>query len=117
MVITPLYADVVVPVLPKIQGNLAGFVVEVEHSMVEDSLLEDKSMKQQRFLKPSNEKSDLDIVRLMEAYGLSNISPQTSLKRRVQVVDISVIDIGFEHSKFYSEGTYYAYTAWSSKRT
>ena len=28
----------------------------------------------------SNEKSDLDIVRLMEAYGLSNNSPQTSLK-------------------------------------
>ena len=28
----------------------------------------------------SNEKSDLDIVRLMEAYRLSNNSPQTSLK-------------------------------------
>ena len=28
----------------------------------------------------SNDKSDLDIVRLMEAYGLSNNSPQTSLK-------------------------------------
>ena len=28
----------------------------------------------------SNEKSDLDIIRLMEAYGLSNSSPQTSLK-------------------------------------
>ena len=28
----------------------------------------------------SNEKSDLDIVRSMEAYGLSNNSPQTSLK-------------------------------------
>ena len=28
----------------------------------------------------SNKKSDLDIVRLMEAYGLSNNSPQTSLK-------------------------------------
>ena len=28
----------------------------------------------------SNEKSDLDIVRLMEAYGLSYNSPQTSLK-------------------------------------
>ena len=27
-----------------------------------------------------NEKSDLDIVRLMEIYGLSNNSPQTSLK-------------------------------------
>ena len=45
----------------------------------------------------SNEKSDLDIVRLMEAYGLSNNSPQTSLKQRVQVDDIKVIDIGFEH--------------------
>ena len=45
----------------------------------------------------SNEKSDLDIVRLMEAYGLSNTSPKTSLKQRVQVDDISVIDIGFEH--------------------
>ena len=28
----------------------------------------------------SNAESDLDIVRLMEAYGLSNTSPQTSLK-------------------------------------
>ena len=46
----------------------------------------------------SNEKSDLDIVRLMEDYKLSNTSPQTSLKQRVQVDDISVgIDIGFEH--------------------
>ena len=33
----------------------------------------------------------------MEAYGLSNTSPQTSLKQRVQVDNISVIDIGFEH--------------------
>ena len=33
----------------------------------------------------------------MEAYGLSNNSPQTSLKRRVQVDDIKVIDIGFEY--------------------
>ena len=45
----------------------------------------------------SNEKSDLDIARLMEACGLSNNCPQTSLKRRVQVNDIKVIDIGFEH--------------------
>ena len=44
-----------------------------------------------------NEKSDLDIVRLMEAYGLSSNSPQTSLKRRVQVDDIKIIDIGLEH--------------------
>ena len=33
----------------------------------------------------------------MGAYGLSNNSPQTSLKQRVQVDDIKVIDIGFEH--------------------
>ena len=33
----------------------------------------------------------------MEAYGLSNNSPQTSLKQRIQVDDIKVIDIGFEH--------------------
>ena len=33
----------------------------------------------------------------MEAYGLSNTSPLTSLKQRVQVDDISVIDIVFEH--------------------
>ena len=33
----------------------------------------------------------------MEAYRLSNNSPQTSLKQRVQVDDIKVIDIGFEH--------------------
>ena len=49
----PLCADPAVPVLPRIQGNLPGFVVEAEHITVEDSLLEDKSMKQQRFLKPS----------------------------------------------------------------
>ena len=35
----------------------------------------------------SNDKSDLDIVRLMEACGISNNSPQTSLKQRVQVDD------------------------------
>ena len=47
----------------------------------------------------SNEKSDLDIIRLMEAYRLSNASPQTSLKQRVQVDDISVgIDIDFENT-------------------
>ena len=34
----------------------------------------------------------------MEAYGLSNNSPQTSLKRRVQVDNITVgIDVGFEN--------------------
>ena len=45
----------------------------------------------------SNDKSDLDVVRLMEAYGLSNNSPQTSLKQRVQVDDIKVIDTGFKN--------------------
>ena len=49
----------------------------------------------------SNDKSDLDIVRLMEAYGLSNNSPQTSLKQRVQVDDIITVgvqdDVGFEN--------------------
>ena len=70
-----------VPVLPKIHGNLTGFVVETEHPGVEDLLLEDS-----------------DIVRLMAAYGISNTSPQTSLKRRAQVDNISVgIDIGFEN--------------------
>ena len=45
------------------------------------------------------EESDLDIIRLMEAYGLSNNSPQTSLKQRVQVDDITVgvRDIGSEY--------------------
>ena len=46
-------ADPAVPILPKIQGNLQGFMVEAEHTMVEDSLLGDKSMKQPRSLKPS----------------------------------------------------------------
>ena len=47
----------------------------------------------------SNEKSDLDIIRLMEAYRLSNNSLQTSLKQRVQVDDITVgvKDIGSEY--------------------
>ena len=46
-------ADPAVPMLLKIQANLPGFMVEVEHSMVEDSLQEGKSMKQLRSLKPS----------------------------------------------------------------
>ena len=33
----------------------------------------------------------------MEAYGLSNNSPQTSLKQRVHVDDITVIDVGLEN--------------------
>ena len=45
----------------------------------------------------SNDKSDLDIVRLIEAYGLSNNNPQTSLKQRVQVDNTKVVDIGFEN--------------------
>ena len=48
-----LNADPAVPVLPKIQGNLPGFVVEAEHPVVEDLHQEDKSMKQQRSLRPS----------------------------------------------------------------
>ena len=38
----------------------------------------------------TNDKSDLDVVRLMEAYGLVNTSPQTSLKKRVQIDNISI---------------------------
>ena len=46
-----------------------------------------------------NDKSDLDVVRLMETYGLSNTSPQTSPKQQVQIDDITVgIDIGFENT-------------------
>ena len=63
-------------------------MVEAEHLMVEATEIPEAK---------SNDKSDLDIVRLMEAYGLSNNSPQTSLKPRVQVDDIKVIDIGFEN--------------------
>ena len=44
---------IAVPILPKIQGNLPGVVVEAEHPVEEDLLQEDKSMKQQRSLKPS----------------------------------------------------------------
>ena len=40
-----LNVELTVPTLPKIQGNLTGFMVEPEHPRVEDSLLEDKSMK------------------------------------------------------------------------
>ena len=50
----PLSVDpTAVPILPKIQGNLPGFMIEAEQPMVEDLLQEDKSMKQQRSLKPS----------------------------------------------------------------
>ena len=46
----------------------------------------------------SDDKSDLDIVRLMEAYGLSNNIPQTSLKQRAQIDNIiPVQDVGFEN--------------------
>ena len=44
----------------------------------------------------------------MEAYGLANTSPQTSLKKRVQIDDITVgIDIGFEYivNSLYKEFT------------
>ena len=53
LVIIRLSAGQAVPILLKIQGNLPGFMVEVEHPMVEVSLPEDKSMKQLRSLKPS----------------------------------------------------------------
>ena len=33
----------------------------------------------------------------METYGLSNNSPQTSVKQRVQVDDIKVVDVGFDN--------------------
>ena len=96
----PLNADpaTAVPILPKIQGSLPGFMVEAEHPVVEDLLQEDNEATKIPEAK-SNEKSDLDIVRSMEAYRLSNNSPQTSLKQRVQVDDITVgaIDIEFEH--------------------
>ena len=51
----PLNADpaIAIPILLKIQGNLPGFVVEAEHPVVEGSLLEGKSMKKLRSLKPS----------------------------------------------------------------
>ena len=90
-----LNVELTVPILLKIQGNLTGFVVEVGHPVVEDLPQEGRSTEIPEA--KSNEKSDLDIVRLMEAYGLSNNSPQTSLKRRAQVDDIKVIDIGFEN--------------------
>ena len=38
----PLCVGPTVPVLPKIQGNLPGFVVEAERPGVEDSLQEGK---------------------------------------------------------------------------
>ena len=44
---------ITVPVLPKIQDSLIGFVVEANHPGVKDSLQEDRSMKQMRSLKPS----------------------------------------------------------------
>ena len=72
-----------VPVLPKIQGNLTGFVVEAEHPGGRGFSPRRQVNKATEVPDAkSNEKFDLDIVRLMEAYGLSNISPQTSLKRR-----------------------------------
>ena len=40
LVIIVLCADLAVSILPKIQDNLTGFVVEAEHPRVEDLLLE-----------------------------------------------------------------------------
>ena len=52
LVITHLCAEAV-PILPRIQGNLTGFVLEAKHPGVENLLPEGKSMKQQKCLKPS----------------------------------------------------------------
>ena len=49
----PLNAELItVPVLSKIQGNSTGLVVESDQPEVEDSLQEDRSMKQLISLKP-----------------------------------------------------------------
>ena len=72
---------ITVPVLPKTQGSLISFIVEADHPGVEDSLPRRQVNEATEIPKAkSNDKSDLDIVRLMEACGLSNNSPQTSLK-------------------------------------
>ena len=52
LVIMPLCTGPAVPVLHKIQGNSTGFMVEAEHPGVEDSLQENKLMKQLRSLSP-----------------------------------------------------------------
>ena len=49
----PLNAEPAIPTVPKIQGNLPGFMEEAEHPVVEDSLQEGTLMKQLRSLKPS----------------------------------------------------------------
>ena len=103
-VIFGLCADLLITVLVllKTQGSSTGFVVEAEHLEVED-LLPRRQVNEATEISEakSNDKSDLDIVRLMEAYGLSNNSPQTSLKQRVQVDDIITAgvqdDVGFEN--------------------
>ena len=102
-VIICLCADllIAVPVLLKTQGNSTDFMVEVDHPEVED-LLPRRQVNEATEIPEakSNDKSELDIVRLMEAYGLSNNSPQTSLKQRVQVDDIITVgvqDVGFEN--------------------
>ena len=50
LVILHLNVEVPAPDLPRIQGNLTGFVVEAENPEVEVSLHYDKSTKQQRYL-------------------------------------------------------------------
>ena len=83
LVIIHLCADllVTVPVLPRTHSNLTGFMVEVDHPGVED-LLPRRQVHEATEVPEakSNDKSDLDIVRLMEAYRLSNNSPQSSIK-------------------------------------
>ena len=44
----------------------------------------------------SNDKSDLDIVRLMEAYGLSKNSPQTSLKQGYKLMTLKLEMLGLK---------------------
>ena len=82
-VIFCLCADLLIAVLVllKTQGSSTGFVVEAEHPEVEDLLPRRQVNKATEISEAkSNDKSDLDIFRLMEAYGLPNNSPQTSLK-------------------------------------
>ena len=53
LVIKLLNVELTVSILLKIQGNLTGFVIGVDHPGVGDSLQEGRSMRQLRSLKPS----------------------------------------------------------------
>ena len=73
-------------------------MVEAEHPEVEETPRRRVNEATEISEAKSNDKSDLDIVRLMEAYGLSDNSPQTSLKRRLQIDNIIAVQvIGFEN--------------------